>query len=62
MSGRTNHRTETQAWRSPRRLSRPIPLSEAARPALLELADGDDLHLRIGAVAKRLGDTTEGLL
>jgi hypothetical protein len=29
---------------------------------LLELADGDDLHLRIGPVVKRLGDTTGGLL
>jgi hypothetical protein len=37
-------------------------LPEVARPALLDLADGDDPYLRLGAVAKRLGDTTEGLL
>jgi len=32
----------------------PAGLPEATRPALLELADGDDLHLQIGPVAKRL--------
>ena len=32
----------------------PTGLPEATRPALLELADGDDLHLQIGPVAKRL--------
>src|SRR5689334_20501378 len=40
----------------------PTGLPEATRPALLELADGDDLHLRIGAVAKRLGDATVRML
>jgi len=40
----------------------PSGLPEATRPALLELADGDDLHLRIGPVAKRLGDTTVRML
>ena len=30
----------------------PSGLPEATRPALLELAHGDDLHLRIGPVAK----------
>jgi FtsP/CotA-like multicopper oxidase with cupredoxin domain len=40
----------------------PTGLPEATRPALLELADGDDLHLRIGAVAKRLEDTTVRML
>src|SRR5689334_16718781 len=40
----------------------PSGLPEATRPALLELADGDDLHLRIGAVAKRLGDATVRML
>jgi FtsP/CotA-like multicopper oxidase with cupredoxin domain len=40
----------------------PAGLPEAIRPALLELADGDDLHLRIGPVAKRLGDTTVRML
>ena len=40
----------------------PTGLPEATRPALLELADGDDLHLRIGPVAKRLGDTTVRML
>jgi FtsP/CotA-like multicopper oxidase with cupredoxin domain len=40
----------------------PAGLPEATRPALLELADGDDLHLRIGPVAKRLGDTTVRML
>jgi hypothetical protein len=40
----------------------PAGLPEAARPALIDLADGDDPYLLLGAVAKRLGDTTEGLL
>jgi FtsP/CotA-like multicopper oxidase with cupredoxin domain len=40
----------------------PSGLPEAARPALLELADGDVLDLWIGAVAKRLGDTTVRML
>ena len=40
----------------------PAGLPEATRPALLELADGDALHLRIGAVAKQLGDTTVRML
>jgi FtsP/CotA-like multicopper oxidase with cupredoxin domain len=40
----------------------PSGLPEATRPALLELADGDDLHLRIRPVAKPLGDTTVRML
>jgi FtsP/CotA-like multicopper oxidase with cupredoxin domain len=40
----------------------PSGLPEATRPELLELADGDDLDLRIGPVAKRLGDTTVRML
>ena len=40
----------------------PSGLPEATPPALLELAHGDDLHLRIGPVAKRLGDTTVRML
>lgn len=40
----------------------PSGLPEATRPALLELADGDDLHLRIGPVAKQLGDATVRML
>jgi FtsP/CotA-like multicopper oxidase with cupredoxin domain len=40
----------------------PTGLPEAARPPLLELADGDAFDLRIGAVAKRLGDTTVRML
>jgi FtsP/CotA-like multicopper oxidase with cupredoxin domain len=40
----------------------PSGLPEATRPELLELADGDAFHLRIGAVAKRLGDTTVRML
>jgi FtsP/CotA-like multicopper oxidase with cupredoxin domain len=40
----------------------PTGLPEAARPALLELADGDDLDLRIAPVAKRLGGTTVRML
>ena len=40
----------------------PTGLPEATRPALLDLADGDDLHLRIGPVAKRLADTTVRML
>ena len=37
-------------------------LPEASRPQLLELADGDTLELRVGPVAKRLGDTTVRML
>src|SRR5215469_12976503 len=40
----------------------PSGLPEATRPALLELADGDAFDLRIGAVAKRLEDTTVRML
>ncbi len=40
----------------------PSGLPEAARPALLELADGDVVDLRIGAVAKTLGDATVRML
>src|SRR5436309_8685174 len=40
----------------------PAGLPEATRPALLELADGDDLHLQIGAVAKRLEGATVRML
>ena len=37
-------------------------LPEATRPEVLELADGDELHLRPGPVAKRLGDATVRML
>jgi FtsP/CotA-like multicopper oxidase with cupredoxin domain len=40
----------------------PTGLPEATRPALLELADGVVLHLQVGPVAKRLGDTTVRML
>jgi FtsP/CotA-like multicopper oxidase with cupredoxin domain len=40
----------------------PTGLPEAGRPALLELADGDTLDLRVGPVAKRLGETTVRML
>ena len=40
----------------------PTGLPEATRPELLELADGDAFHLRVGPVAKRLGDTTVRML
>ncbi len=40
----------------------PAGLPEATRPTLLELADGDELDLRIGPVAKRLGDATVRML
>jgi FtsP/CotA-like multicopper oxidase with cupredoxin domain len=40
----------------------PAGLPEATRPALLELADGGELHLRIGPVAKRLGQDTVRML
>jgi FtsP/CotA-like multicopper oxidase with cupredoxin domain len=40
----------------------PSGLPEATRPALLELADGDTLELRVGPVAKDLGDTTVRML
>jgi FtsP/CotA-like multicopper oxidase with cupredoxin domain len=37
-------------------------LPEAGRPGLLELSDGDVVDLRVGPVAKRLGDTTVRML
>jgi FtsP/CotA-like multicopper oxidase with cupredoxin domain len=37
-------------------------LPDAGPPALLELADGDTLHLRVGPVAKQLGNTTVRML
>jgi FtsP/CotA-like multicopper oxidase with cupredoxin domain len=40
----------------------PTGLPEAARPQLLELADGDTLDLRVGPVAKRLGEITVRML
>jgi FtsP/CotA-like multicopper oxidase with cupredoxin domain len=40
----------------------PSGLPEAGRPELLELGDGDTLELRVGPVAKRLGDTTVRML
>jgi FtsP/CotA-like multicopper oxidase with cupredoxin domain len=40
----------------------PTGLPEATRPQVLELADGDTLHLHIGPVTKRLGDTTVRML
>jgi len=40
----------------------PSGLPEATSPELAELADGDDLHLRIGPVAKQLAGTTVRML
>jgi hypothetical protein len=40
----------------------PSGLPEATGPALLELADGGTLDLRVAPVAKRLGDTTVRML
>ena len=40
----------------------PSGLPEAGRPQLLELAPGDTLDLRVGPVAKHLGDTTVRML
>jgi FtsP/CotA-like multicopper oxidase with cupredoxin domain len=40
----------------------PSGLPEAGRPALLELAHGDTLDLKVGPVAKRLGDATVRML
>jgi FtsP/CotA-like multicopper oxidase with cupredoxin domain len=40
----------------------PTGLPEATPPALLELADGAQLELHVGPVAKRLGDTTVRML
>ena len=40
----------------------PSGLPEAGRPELLDLAPGDTLELRVGPVAKRLGDTTVRML
>jgi FtsP/CotA-like multicopper oxidase with cupredoxin domain len=37
-------------------------LPAATPPEVLELADGDELHLRPGPVAKRLGDATVRML
>src|ERR671912_366720 len=40
----------------------PTGLPEAGRPQLLELGDGDTLDLRVGPVAKRLGETMVRML
>ena len=40
----------------------PTGLPEADRPQVLELAEGDTLELKVGPVAKRLGDTTVRML
>ena len=40
----------------------PAGLPEASRPEVLELADGDTVELRVGPVAKRLGDATVRML
>ena len=40
----------------------PAGLPEATRPALLQLADGGELNLHLGPVAKRLGGTTVRML
>ncbi|MFL6298500.1 MAG: multicopper oxidase domain-containing protein, partial [Actinomycetes bacterium] len=40
----------------------PSGLPEAGRPQLLDLAPGDTLELRVGPVAKRLGETTVRML
>src|SRR4029453_19222984 len=40
----------------------PSGLPQATGPALLELGDGEVLELRVGAVAKRLGDATVRML
>jgi FtsP/CotA-like multicopper oxidase with cupredoxin domain len=40
----------------------PTGLPEASRPELVELAEGDTLELRVGPVAKRLGDATVRML
>jgi FtsP/CotA-like multicopper oxidase with cupredoxin domain len=40
----------------------PAGLSEASPPELVELADGDTLELRVGPVAKRLGEVTVRML
>src|SRR5947207_12795388 len=40
----------------------PTGVPQASRPELRELADGDAFELRVGPVAKRLGDTTVRML
>jgi FtsP/CotA-like multicopper oxidase with cupredoxin domain len=40
----------------------PAGLPEATRPELVEVADGGDLHLHLGPVAKRLGEDTVRML
>ena len=40
----------------------PAGLPEATRPEVLALGPGDTMQLRVGPVAKRLGDTTVRML
>ena len=40
----------------------PTGLPESAPPTIVDLADGDELELRIAPVAKRIGDTTVRML
>src|SRR5215207_5682600 len=51
--------TVTAADEFPTDVSR---LPEAGRAALMELSDGDDLSLRVGPVAKQLGDARVRML
>jgi hypothetical protein len=37
-------------------------LSEAQRPQVVELSDGDELELQVAPVTKRLGDATVRML
>jgi hypothetical protein len=60
-TGRTTERKHRHGAHYANFPTDPAGLPEAARPALLDQADGDGPYLRLGAVAKRLGDTMEGL-
>lgn len=40
----------------------PAGLPEAKMPGLLDLADGDQVDLRIAPVSKRIGDSTVRML
>jgi FtsP/CotA-like multicopper oxidase with cupredoxin domain len=59
MQHHAHHETPTPGESFPRD---PSGLSEATRPKLLELSDGDTFDLWVEPVAKRLGDTTVRML
>jgi FtsP/CotA-like multicopper oxidase with cupredoxin domain len=56
------HQTQPDSLATEAFPTEPSGLPEAERPQLLELGPGDTLDLRVGPVAKRLGDTTVRML